>query len=196
MPADLKVGDDVAKVKAGLERYQEMFLRGAAETVQIGGKAWHRLRLGPGAPVITWGSKGKSLVVGVGEGMVEEILKRSSGNKPQWLAAIRKQAGLPRVATVSYVNVKGILDRVAPLVGEARVRSVVDALGFANVPYVAAVTGLDDSGFASSILVGVDGEATGLLSLASAKPLVAGDLAAVPRRNHRGGKTRRYGSGV
>ena len=66
------------------------------------------------------------------------------------------------------------------MVGEAQVRNVVEAIGLANVPYVAVVTGLDEAGMVSNVQVRVEGEPTGLVALAAAKPLAAVDLTAIP----------------
>ena len=49
-----------------------------------------RFKLAP-MPPVTWGIRGKYLIVGVGEGAVEGMLKRAKAEPPAWLAAIRKQ---------------------------------------------------------------------------------------------------------
>lgn len=100
--AIFQLGDDLAKVKAELEKNQETFARGAAEDVQIEGDTWHRLKVPAGAPSVTWGTKGKSLIVGIGDGTVEEILKRSQGKAPAWLADIRKRRDSPSVHRLVY----------------------------------------------------------------------------------------------
>jgi len=111
----VNVGEDGAKLKAALEKYQPALLRGPAkaEEVEIAGQKWHLLRLDPGAPPITWGVKGNHLIIGIGEGEVEAILKRAGGSAPQWLTALRKQLPVERPSSVTYVNLKAVIELVA-----------------------------------------------------------------------------------
>jgi len=87
----VRVDAEGPKLKAALEKHQAAFLREAAGPVQIAGDTWYGIKLGRGVPAITWGVKGKYLIVGVGEDSVEGILKRARTPMPAWLAGIRKQ---------------------------------------------------------------------------------------------------------
>ena len=108
--AVVAVGDGTAELKTKLKAYQQKFLPpSAAKEVQIGGDTWYRLKLDPDAPEITWGTKGKYLIVGVGEGAVEAILEQAATPPPKWLVDLRKQLPVDRVSTVSYVNVKTLI---------------------------------------------------------------------------------------
>jgi hypothetical protein len=176
--AALNAGADAANLKAALEKYQTL-LPAPAEKVEVAGISCYRLKLGPGAPPVTWGTKGKWLLVGVGEGAIEGILQRAAGSPPKWLAALRKQLPVERVSTVTYVNVKKIIEQFAPL-GGPHVAPVLSALGLDNVTALTAVTGLDREGFVSRSLLGVEGEPAGVFQLAAARPLTAKDLAPIP----------------
>jgi type II secretory pathway pseudopilin PulG len=179
--AVVNLGEEAAEVRASLERQQKAFLGEAADTVQIEGSDWHRLKLDPAAPPIVWGLKGKYLFVGVGEGSIEDALKRArAGSPPNWLTAIGKQLPIPRRSTVSYINVKAIADLALPMAGQ-EAGAVVQALGLGNVTNVASVTGLDETGFVSKTLIGLDGDPAGLLGLVAEKPLTAADLRPIPR---------------
>jgi hypothetical protein len=171
-------GDDAAELKATLEKYQAAMPK-PAEKVEIGGVSCYRLVPGDGAPTITWGVKDKYLVVGVGDGSLEEILKRADGTPPEWLTKVRKQLPVERLATISYINVKKIVEQFAPL-GGAKVRMVIDAVGLGNVTSLAAVSGLEGDGFVSRTLLGIDGDPTGVLCLATGKPLTSKDLDTIP----------------
>ncbi len=178
--AVVHLGEDAATIRASLERHQQALPGGMVDQTQIDGDRWHRLRLAPGAPVITWGLQGKYLIAAVGDGVAEQILQRArSGAAPTWLAEIGKQLPVPRRSTVAYLNVGAIRDLVVPMVGP-QARQVVEALGLANVTTVTGVSGLDETGFVSRTLVGLDGEPAGLLSLVAGKPLEANDLVLVP----------------
>ena len=165
----VNAGDDAAELKAALEKYQAM-LPHPAEKVEIGGVSCYRLSIAPDAPSITWGIKDKHLVVGIGDGSLEEMLKRADGTPPAWLAKVRKQLPVERVSTIGYFNVKKIVAQFAPL-GGAKAQAIVDAAGLGNVTSLASVTGLDGEGFVNRTLLSIDGEPKGIFSLAAGKPL-------------------------
>ena len=177
----VNVGDDAAKLKASLEKYQTTFLGGAAQAVDIGGETWYRIQPpAPGAPSITWGVKGKYLIAGVGEGEVEAILKRARAvTPPAWLAGLRKQLAVDRTSTVSFLNVKAIVELLSPL-GGPQAAAAIEASGLGNVTSLCSVTGLDQTGFVSKTLVALDGEPQGIFALAGGKPLTAADLSPIP----------------
>ncbi len=176
------VDDDGPKLKETLEKYQQMFLQGAAQPVQIGGATWYRLKLDPQAPAITWGVRGRYLIVGVGEGSVEGILSRAATAPPTWLTDLRKQLPVGRTSTVTYVNLAKILQLAVPLAGREapRIQAFLSAAGLDRVTSLASVTGLDETGFVGKTLLGLSGEPAGLLSFAAAGPLTAEDLASIP----------------
>jgi hypothetical protein len=179
--AVVNLGEDAARLKASLEKHQEKFLRGAAQPVEIGGQSWYRITLDPDVPPITWGVTGQYFAVGVGEGMIEEMLKRVGTDPPAWLADIGRQVPVARRSTVTYINVRAVGQVLTPMVPEQVVTGIMDALGLSNVTSLVAVTGLDEAGFVSKTVIGLDGEPQGILSLAAAEPLAADDLAPIPR---------------
>jgi prepilin-type processing-associated H-X9-DG protein len=174
----VNAGDDVEELKTTLEKCQSC-LPQPPEKVDIGGVACYRLALGQGAPVITWGIKDKYFVIGVGDGSLDEILKRADGQAPEWLTKIRKQLPVERPATISFINVKKIVGQFGPM-GGPKAQMVIEALGLGNVTTLAAVSGLDGEGFVSRMLVGIDGDPTGVLCLATGKPLGPQDLNSIP----------------
>lgn len=176
------VDEGAAELKATLEKYQQTFLQGAAQSVEIGGSTWHRLKLDPDAPVITWGIRNRYLIVGIGEGSVEGILSRAMTPPPAWMAGLRKQLPVDRMSTVTYVNVKKIVGMLLPMAGReaVEIQGFLAAAGLDKVTSLASVTGLDSSGFVSKSMVALEGEPAGLLGFAAAAPLTAADLAPIP----------------
>jgi hypothetical protein len=175
----VNVGDDVAELKAALEKYQEA-LPAPAEKVEVGGIACYRLKLAPEAPLVVWGIKGKYLMVGVGEGSLEGTLQRMNGEPPKWLTAVRKQLPVERLSTFSYINVKKLVQQFAPM-GGPQAQTIIDAAGLGNVSMLASASGLDGDGVVNRTFFGIDGEPAGVFCLATAKPLAAEDLAPIPR---------------
>jgi len=192
--AMVRVGSDIANLRAKLEGYQLMVLKDKIETVQINGQPWYRLTFDPEAPKITWGTWGEYLIVTVGEGETEALLARTQTPAPAWLVELRQQLPVQRTATVSYVNTKLIMDLVqvvmsasspdgppmAPPMARNPVTAFLNASGLSGVTSISAVTGLDDEGFVSRTQVAIEGQPRGLLSFVDAQPLTTEDLATIP----------------
>jgi hypothetical protein len=176
----VRVGEDAAQLQTSLEKYQRMLPPGSVQTVQINGDSYYRIKPDPKAPQITLGVKGNYFLVGVGEGSVEGILSRARTAAPKWLTDVRKQLAVDRPATLTYVNVKGILEAVTPLARDPKVPLLLQATGLADVTSVASVTGLDKEGFVSRSWLGFRGQPRGVFSLATVKPLEPADLAPIP----------------
>ena len=177
--AIFNLAEKTASVSEALDRLEKLLPPGTTDKVEIGGVSFHRIK-SPPRPTVTWGVRGKYLIVGVGEGSVEGILKRATGKPPEWLTAIRKQLPVNRQSTLIYFNVKQAIAQFAPL-GGPQVKPVLDAIGLDNVTYLASVTGLDGQGTIARTLVAIEGEPQGVFRLAAAKPLVAADLSPIPR---------------
>jgi prepilin-type processing-associated H-X9-DG protein len=176
----INVGVSAPDLRQTLEKYQGMFPAGTAQPVKIGSDSWHRLKLHPQAPAITWGTKGKYLIVGVGEGAIEGVLQRAYTPPPRWLTDLRKRLAVQRESTISYVDLKTIITTFGPL-GGPQVSRIIDALGLSGLTSLASVTGLDEQGFVNKTLVGIEGKPSGIIVLAEGEPLTADDIAAIPR---------------
>ena len=176
----INAGEDAAELKATLEKYQAALPLAPRRRSRSAASPAIASSLAQGVPAITWGIKGKYLLVGVGEGSLEGILQARSGQAPAWLTALRKQLPVERLSTLTYVNVKQIVEQFAPL-GGPQVRTMIDAAGLGNVTTLAAVSGLDGEGVVNRTFVGIEGEPAGVFGLAAGKPLTAQDLAPIPR---------------
>ena len=175
--AIFSLGEKTAEVSECLGRLEKNLPVGK---VEIAGASFQRFQPAP-MPPITWGIRGKQLIVGVGEGAVEDILKRAKSEPPAWLAEIRKRLPVDRCSTLTYFNIKQTIAQFAPMVGGPMATLALDAIGLGNVNYLASVTGLDSRGTVARSLVAIDGQPQGIFSLAAAKPLSTADLSPIPR---------------
>ena len=146
--------------------------------MEINGDKFQSVKPAPNV-TITWGFKKSFFLLAIGEGEMESLLKRASGNAPQWLTKIRQELPVERVSTVSYINVKAISKIALPMAGQ-RASVIMDALGISNVDNITTVAGLDQSSYVKRIHISIDGEPQGLMQFASIKPLSAGDLGSIP----------------
>ena len=172
-------GDDTAALMTSIARLEQAV--GNIFEVEAAGQKWKQPPLPPGAPQVMWGFKGKSFILGIGEGAVERIVKRARGETPKWLTAVRERNKVDRFSSVTYINAKKLAELPAKVGAPPQVQMVVKALGFANVSHLASVTGLDDKGCVTRSHVAIDGQAEGLFKLVAGKPLTADDLAAIPQ---------------
>lgn len=176
--AALDCGQDAAKMKAKIEQVTRNIPPQVLKPVDIDGQQWSSVDASPDTQIV-WGFRDKYFMVGVGKGEIEAMLKRAAGSPPKWLAQLREQLPVPRVSTVTFVNVKAAVAAFAPRIGP-RHETICRALGLDNVTSLASVTGLDQKGVVDRTLLTIDGEPQGLLRLANVKPLAAADLAPIP----------------
>jgi len=177
--AIVNLAEKTTSVGDSLERIEKLMPPDTVEKVELAGVSFHRIK-SAGMPPITWGLHGKYLIVGLGDGAVEGILKRAKGQPPAWLTAVRKRLPVERQSNMIYINVKQVVAQFAPL-GGPKVPRVLDAIGLGNVNYLASVTGLDGKRTVARTLIATDGQPQGVFHLAAAKPLSAADLSPIPR---------------
>jgi len=178
--AVVNLGDQADAVQKALSSIEQTTL-GQASDPPAGEKPWRTLPVPPGMPPVEWDVKNRYLIIGIGPGEADRIYARARSEAPEWLVRIRTQLAVPRQANIVYFDVAGITASAAPLL-DADAASTIKGLGLDKVRYVASVTGLDQTGCTSRILVATDGtEPTGLLKLLGAEPLSRADLAAIPK---------------
>lgn len=134
----------------------------------------------PGAPRIALRWHKSYLVIGVGDGGTDEIIKRFGGKPPAWLAKIRTDLAVERPAMVHFLNIRRALAMALPLGGLQAIKFSA-AMGFDQLNHYASVSGLEGAGAVSRAQLSIDGQPRGLLGLFDGTPLKPGDLSAVPR---------------
>lgn len=149
--------------------------------VTIGARKFHRLKATEQLPVeLTWGAGNGYLMIGLGAGAIESLSARiKAQQEPAWLVDIKKTAGIERRSSLSYVNMKTLLDSLAPLSGP-QADAVLASLGLKQLTTFSSVTGLDDSGVVSRSLLAIEGNPRGLLSVLDSEGIVAADLSHIP----------------
>ena len=177
----VRVGDDAEEIKAVLERFQTRTLGDQVREVDAAGVKFYSFQPAPSAPSITWGTRGKYLIVGLGDGSVDSFFERARTAPPEWLTGLRERLPVDRVSTVTYVNVGELIDTFVPMAPAPQVAQAVDALGLGALTECGLVTGLDETGVVHRSYIGIEGEAKGLLACVDAPALTADDLAPVPQ---------------
>ncbi len=172
----LRVDDDAAEVQKVLEKLQGRVLEGRVSSVQLGNRTFSRILLEEDGPTLTWGVAGRYLLVGLGDGSLEGLMQRAGGQAPDWLTDIQARLSVPRVSSMMYVDVNGLLEIVVKQSDPAAMARHLSVLGLDKVQSFTTVSGMDDKGCVSRSLLAVDGTGTGLLSWIDAKPLAADDL--------------------
>ena len=177
----VNLGEEAGAVGQIVGRLQAQLPADQAEQVEILGAKFQRLKLAPQAPPVTWGVRGRYLVVGIGEKALEGMFERVRQEPPKWLTDLRERAQLQRVSQLLYVNTGKLMDKLLPLVPEPRVTQVVESLGLRGVTQLVSVSGLDATGTVHRLWLDLAGEPRGLLKLLDSPPLAAADLAPIPQ---------------
>jgi hypothetical protein len=176
--AAIKIGDGAEKLKSRFDELLKTLPPQMLETKEIDGDKFHTIII-PTGDKFVWGFKKNFFVLATGDGEIEALLKRASGDPPKWLAKIRQELPVERVSTVGYLNVKSLLKIVLPLAGP-QAATVLDTLGISNIDHISSTTGLDKENYISKTLISLNGEPQGIMQFASIEPLSSDDLASVP----------------
>lgn len=172
----LRIGEDGPALQQLLVRLQDKAAADKIKQVQIGTRTFHQLIQDKDTPAMTWGLAGSYFVFGIGDGAVEDLMQRARGQEPTWLTAAKAKRAVPRVASVTYVNVRKIIELAVGASGEAEAKRIVSTLGLDQVGTVAVVNGLDEKGCVMRASLDLEGAPTGIFSMLDAQPLSAADL--------------------
>ena len=182
--AIINTGDDTAKIRDGLLELQKQAGDDLeVNEVEIAGATFYRFQPDPSAPEITWGVRGKYLLLGVGEGTVEAMFANARTAPPKWLTQLQEELPVERTSTVTYANMNELVKQsLNGLQGndQEQAKEWLAALGLNNVTSYVSVTGLDEDGFVNRTVMNIEGESRGIFALADAKPLTADDLQTIP----------------
>ncbi len=175
----LRADDDAAEIKALLDTIMGRIPEARTSTVQIGDRTFSRIEIGEDAPPITWGLAGTYLVIGVGDGSLDELMQRAGGQPPAWLTGIRTKLAVSRISSTLYIDVERIVQMAIQQSGEPEAARILSILGLDKVQNYAMVNGMDATGCVSRALLSVDGMGSGILTWIDAEPLRGKDLAVV-----------------
>ena len=126
-------------------------------------------------------SKGRVLLFTDKATVTEEMDRIESGKgKPaKWLVDLKGRMKISNQSSVSYVNLKALMDKFVPLGGQQAVE-VVKELGLNQLATYEAAAGYDDEGMISKSLVRYSGKPRGILSVFNSASLDKGHLDAIP----------------
>jgi hypothetical protein len=139
-----------------------------------------KIPLPPQAPPVELRWHKNYLIVGVGEGMTDEIRKRFGGATPEWLANLRRELPVERPAVTHYLNVRTALTMAIPFAGVEGFK-IVNTLGLDRLKHFASVSGLEGEGAVTRSQLAIDGPARGLLAFLDNAALKQADLALIPK---------------
>ena len=145
--SDLKIKDKKVSVKGGMvvalgadapvatrlfhQNVREFFLNLNVESLEVlplDGQKWYRIRPKAELPMLTVGIKDSYLIVAVGDGSLDMILRRMHSPAPQWLVEARRIAVFERPTGLTYINLQRLRE-VGPASTDRRRKEWVDLLG-------------------------------------------------------------------
>ncbi len=129
---------------------------------------------------IVWAAVNGNLMIGIGPRAIEDLNGRiQTGKEPAWLTQLKTNLPIERRSTVSYVNIKRLMQSFLPL-GGMDAEKVVAALGLKQLISLQSTSGLDQVGMSSRSLLAWDGQPQGVLTLLDDKGIAAGNLSHIP----------------
>ena len=166
------LGPQLENVRAQLERRLATVSR-----VELRGTRFYRFDLeeGDDQPVeITIGIRGPRLIMACGSGVVEELLAREGTPPPDWLWKLRSQPEIPRIATISYVDLQafGRQSNVN--------RWLTPEWGLNSARSYVAVSGLDEQGYVCRASLELQRPLPAILQVLETAPLTEADLSPIP----------------
>ncbi|NOY42686.1 MAG: DUF1559 domain-containing protein [Planctomycetes bacterium] len=152
---------------------------GDQTAVKIGDLEFTRIQVMDRTPTITWGMSGNYLVVGIGEGEAEMIVKRQQGAAADWLVAAKKSVEIPRPASFVHIDIRRLIDTARSFTGEqddSEIDGLLEAFGIDAIESFSCAGGLDDQGSVNRGLLKLSGELRGIMTLLDCDPLTKEDL--------------------
>ncbi|MEZ6106551.1 MAG: DUF1559 domain-containing protein [Pirellulaceae bacterium] len=150
------------------------------ETIELHGETYREIKINPAAPPLLLGFHGDYFFAGMGRDSLDAIVEREGNEPPAWLTQLKQDLHVDRPATVAYLDVTKIRERIEPLaqmIPDAG--QMLDAAGIDNLLAYRCVTGLDGDGFAIRTHFVTDGELQ-MLKFFSPAPITEDDLRRVP----------------
>jgi hypothetical protein len=196
--SDVKIKDKKLSAKGGMlvalgadaplatrvfhQNVREFFLNlnvESIEVVHIGDQKWYRVKPKAELPTLIVGIKDTYLVVAVGEGSLELILKRMQSPAPPWLLMARQYADFERPTGLTYINLQRLRE-LGPAATDPQRKKWAEILGLSQSPWLVSASGLVGPDVVTRTVLAIDGEPKGLLFPANAPGLTREDLSAVP----------------
>ncbi len=177
----VNLGDQSDEITRALVNLERLAFEGApAPTVERDGVRWHELRLPPPFPKIGWCEQDQYLLIAVGDGEADALMKRMKARNaaPPWLANAKRELRVERLATVGYVNVAAAVELIKPQLGPAQ--TALGLLGVDNVTSIATISGLDPTVCVCRTHIAIDGAPRGVMALLPHQGLSTADLEVVP----------------
>lgn len=168
----IHTGDKTAATEQALAMLTEMIFAGAPpefrpQAVDLGEASWNQFPspMGP----LCWGFDDELLVVSFGEHSLEILLERlkdADRPTPPWKKAIEERLPIERRSTLTYLDVDEVLrlSMDLPMPDRDQAKRFLDASGLGGLQGLAAVTGFNGEGVASTIWLDFDGPPRGLFA--------------------------------
>ena len=179
----LHVGEKAAAFEKSWRKLEELL--GQPSQVDKADEAeWHVMPgLGAAGVDARWTISQGTFVLAFGPETGKKVLARmDAGETAPWLADVRKRMAVPRISTVSFVNVRKFIAMTRAQMAGLGVKqaAVFEGLGLTKLDSLAAVCGLDESGCVGRSLLKMDGRPPLFLKTLDARPLTPDDLKAIP----------------
>jgi len=126
-------------------------------------------------------------IIGLGKGAIEAAVSGIDGTSQRLAGNVRfaramKQVAMKRTATMSWIDVKGLEDRIFESVGILGLvyKTMIASLGLDSVDSIASSTGVINHHVRTRRFINTGGQTRGVLAIASGRGLQPADFSRVP----------------
>jgi hypothetical protein len=106
----LRVDEKGAEIRRIMETLQSKIVGDKVRQIEIEGSTYHQFQIDPKVPPITWGLRGKYLIVCAGKNAVVDLFDSVRAGQPKWLKDLRAKLPVERVSTVRYAYLKKLFE--------------------------------------------------------------------------------------
>ncbi|MGO9108939.1 MAG: hypothetical protein ACLP9L_06865, partial [Thermoguttaceae bacterium] len=149
------------------------------EALRIDGRKWYRVKPKAEFPTMMVGIKDSYLIVAVGDGSLDMILRRMREPAPPWLIEARRIATFERPTGLTYINLQRLRE-VGPASTDRRLREWLELLGLTQSPWLISTCGLVGPDVVTRTVLPIEGQPRGLLFPANGHGLKREDLTTIP----------------
>jgi hypothetical protein len=132
--------------------------------------------------MVEWAHVGEHFIFGFGENSLQKAMANMKTPAPAWVDAIRKEAGIKRVASISMFDIQRYVD-AHELAQNETFGEPLRELGLLNARSITWVAGLDDQGFICKTDLKLAGEPEGIFKFIDGEPLPKYILTRIPAEN-------------
>ena len=155
----VNLGAEEESIERLIQEVQKDHLRGDLKEVSIAGATFYELT--DASPRLTWGVRGKYLIIGIGEESAEGIFQRARTPVPAWLTELRANSP-ERRTSLSYCNMTKLVKISAKEI-DPETEKIFIQLGLRDIQSFSSISSLQEGRLVTQSLLKISENPQGLV---------------------------------